>query len=71
MRRTDTWHSTVHSHQYFINRIHPEVQVHKRLTGGSRQRDSRKTVNALYRKHYDKLVYEADDYLDRWEAGKP
>lgn len=71
VRRTDTWHSTVHSHQYFINRIHPEVQVHERLTVGSRQRDSRKTVNALYRKHYDKLVYEPYDYLDRWEAGKP
>lgn len=71
VRRTDTWHSTVHSHQYFIDSDYDEQQVHKELAGGSREKDSRKIVNSSFQKHSYELAYDPSDYLDRWEAGKP
>lgn len=71
VRRTDTWHSTVHSHQYFIDCADCERQVHEELAGGDREKESRRVVNGTFQKHYYQMLYEPFDYLDRWEAGKP
>lgn len=71
VRRTDTWHSTVHSHQYFIDCDDCERQVHDELAGGSQEEESRRVVNGTFQKHYNLMVYDPFDYLDRWEAGKP
>lgn len=38
VRRPDTWHSTVHSHQYFGDSDYDERQVHEELAGGSREK---------------------------------
>lgn len=69
--RTDTWHSTVHSHQYFIDCEYCERQVHEELAGGSQESQSRRVVNGTFQKHYYEMLYDPSDYLDRWEAGKP
>ena len=71
VRRTDTWHSTVHSHQFFIDSDDCEKQVHEALAGGNREEESRRIVNGTFQKHYNRMVYDPFDYLDRWEAGKP
>lgn len=71
VRRTDTWHSTVHSHQYFIDCAYCDRQVHEELAGGNREEQSRRVVNGTFYKHYNQMVYDPFDYLDRWEAGKP
>lgn len=71
VRRTDTWHSTVHSHQYFINCDDCDRQVHEELVGGSHEKESRRVVNGTFQKHYYQMLYDPFDYLDRWEAGKP
>jgi hypothetical protein len=71
VRRTDTWHSTVHSHQYFIDCDYCERQVHEELAGGIRERESRRIVNGMFQKHYYEMLYDPSDYLDLWEAGKP
>ncbi|WJY70975.1 hypothetical protein CAURIM_09380 [Corynebacterium aurimucosum] len=70
VRRTDTWHSTVHSHQYFIDTDDCEEQVHEELFGGSREEESRRVVNGTFKKHYYQMVYDPFDYLERWEEGK-
>lgn len=71
VRRTDTWHSTVHSHQYFIDCDYCERQVHEELAGGNQEEKSRRVVDGTFQKHYYQMVYDPFDYLDRWEAGKP
>ena len=71
VRRVDTWHSTVHSHQYFIDCDYCERQVHEKLVGGTQEEKSRRVVNGTFKKHYNGMLYEPSDYLDRWEAGKP
>ena len=71
VRRTDTWHSTVHSHQYFIDCDYCERQVHEELAGGNQEEKSRRVVDGTFQKHYYQIVYDPFDYLDRWEAGKP
>lgn len=71
VRRTDTWHSTVHSHQYFIDSEDSERQVHEHLAGGAQEEKSRRVVNGTFQKHYYGMLYDPFEYLDRWEAGKP
>ncbi|OFP65914.1 hypothetical protein HMPREF2978_06570 [Corynebacterium sp. HMSC074C01] len=71
VRRTDTWHSTVHSHQYFIDCDDCERQIHEELAGGSQKEKSRRVVNGTFKTHYYQMLYNPFDYLDRWEAGKP
>jgi|GEM_PF-1108762 hypothetical protein len=70
VRRTDTWHSTVHSHQYFIDCFDCDRQVHEALAGGAQKEKSRRVVNGMYQKHYNEMVYNPSCYLDRWRAGK-
>ena len=48
--RTDTWHSTVHSHQYFIDCEYCERQVHEELAGGQPGEPSRRVVNRTFQK---------------------
>lgn len=71
VRRTDTWHSTVHSHQYFIDCDYCDRQVHEELAGGVQEEESRRVVNGTFQKNYYGMLYDPSDYLDRWEAGKP
>lgn len=71
VRRTDTWHSTVHSHQYFIDTNDYVREVHEELVGGSQEEESRRVVNGTFKKYYNLMLYDPFDYLDRWEAGKP
>lgn len=71
VRRVDTWHSTVHSHQFFIDCDDCDRQVHDELVGGNQEEKSRRIVNGTFQKHYNEMLYDPFDYLDRWEAGKP
>ena len=71
VRRTDTWHSTVHSHQYFMDCDYCDKPVHEKLVGGIREEESRRVVNGTFQKHYNRMLYDPFNYLDRWEAGKP
>lgn len=71
VRRTDTWHSSVHSHQYFIDCEDCDREVHHELAGGREEEKSRRVVNGSFKKHYDGMLYTQFDYLERWERGKP
>lgn len=71
VRRTDTWHSSVHSHQYFIDCTDCDRQVHNHLVGGAEEKESRRIVNQSFKEHYYGMLYDPYHYLDRWEAGKP
>lgn len=71
VRRTDTWHSSVHSHQYFIDCNDCDRQVHEELVGGSETEKSRRVVNGKFQTYYYQMLYNPFDYLNRWEAGKP
>lgn len=71
VRRTDTWHSTVHSHQYFIDSAYCEREVHEELAGGIQEAESRRTVNGAFQKYYYEMLYNPFDYLERWEGGTP
>ena len=71
VRRTDTWHGTVHSHQFYIDCDDEDREVHETLSGGNEEGKSRRIVNAMYEKHYNEMLYNPYEYLDRWEAGKP
>lgn len=68
--RTDTWHSSIHSHQYFINCEEDKKEVHEELRGGVAESNSRRTVNGAFKKYYNELLYDPFQYLERWEAGK-
>lgn len=70
IRRTDTWDSEIHSHQFFIDRVEEEREVHEPLFGGDRLLDSRKKVHAAYHRFYNELVFSPFEYAERWEAGK-
>lgn len=70
VRRTDTWHSTLHSHQFFIDSFEQEREVHAELVGGNKTPDSRRVVNAAFAEYYNELLYNPFEYLDRWEKGK-
>ncbi|APT91659.1 hypothetical protein CPHO_00510 [Corynebacterium phocae] len=70
VRRTDTWHSSVHSHQYFIDCSDSDRYVHEHLSGGVEEEKSRRVVHGTFQEHYYKMLYPFD-YLECWEAGKP
>ena len=69
VRRTDTWHSTIHSHQYFIDCDECDWQLHTKLVGGVHKDESRRVVHGTFQKHYYEMWYPFV-YLERWEAGK-
>ena len=60
----------MHSHQYFIDCFDCDRQVHETLAGGPQTDDSRRVVNGVYQKYYNKMMYDPSCYLDRWRAGK-
>lgn len=70
VRRTDTWHSSVHSHQFYIDTIDADREVEEELFGGKKERDSQRAVNSAYKRHYNSFIYNPFSYLQRWEAGK-
>ncbi|MCT1563433.1 hypothetical protein [Corynebacterium glucuronolyticum] len=70
VRRTDTWHSTVHSHQFFLHSSDEEIEVHQQLAGGSREERSQHTVSGTFKKYYTEMLYDPFDYLKYWKEGK-
>lgn len=70
IRRTDTWHSCIHSHQFFIDREKEDFELHAELSGGSSLEDSRRRVHGDYNRIYNDLANNPFKYVERWEAGK-
>lgn len=70
VRRTDTWHSCIHSHQFFINQELEDFELHAELSGGGALENSQRRVHADYNRLYNELVNNPFVYVERWEAGK-
>lgn len=65
--RADTWHSTVHRHQFYASGKSEEPTVIHELYGGDRMQESKRVVHDQYKRFSMEFTYNAIEYLECWE----
>ena len=67
LTRVDTWHSSVHKHQFYRSEKPQVKTIIKELYGGDRLEESKKAVHDHYKRFNMELTCKATDYLECWE----
>ena len=68
--RVDTWHSSIHKHQYYAYSFTSDREVLVELSGGDMMRASEKAVDSAYREQKDMLQESPQEVLRIWEGEK-